>query len=91
MVFWKDSVDFNRIIVKQQDKVDNRGSLSGGTFASSPDRKRAASKKAADDVIREYQNRANADSQANFQGIGQRGGTQVSANYNNRGASAYAR
>ena len=51
MVFWKDSVDFNRIIVKQQDKVDNRGST---TYGSSPDRKRAASKKAADEAISQY-------------------------------------
>jgi hypothetical protein len=49
MVFWKDSIDFNRIIVKQQDRVDNRGSVSN--FTSSPDRKRASSKKIADDAI----------------------------------------
>lgn len=47
MVFWKDSLDFNRIIKKQQDQVDTRGGAGG-----SPDRRRATSyKKAADDAI----------------------------------------
>lgn len=52
MVFWKDSVDFNRIIKKQSDKGETRST----SFGSSPDRKRAASKKAADEAIAQYKN-----------------------------------
>lgn len=66
MVFWKDSVDFNRIIVKQQDRVDNRGSM-GATLGSSPDRKRAVSKKLADEAIQQYKS---SQMQASYQGNG---------------------
>lgn len=52
LVFWKDSLDFNRIIKQQRDQVDPRG---GSSFAGSPDRKRTTySKKAAEEAIAQY-------------------------------------
>ena len=50
LVFWKDSLDFNRIIKKQMDLVDNKGS----SFANvaSPDRTRISTyRKVAEDAI----------------------------------------
>ena len=52
LVFWKDSLDFTRIIKQQRDQVDPRG---GSSFAGSPDRKRSTySKKAAEEAIAQY-------------------------------------
>ena len=52
LVFWKDSLDFNRIIKQQRDQVDPRG---GASFSGSPDRKRTTySKKAAEEAIAQY-------------------------------------
>jgi hypothetical protein len=51
LVFWKDSLDFNRIIKQQQDQVENRNAGSS-SFVGSPDRKRNPSyKRAADEAI----------------------------------------
>ena len=69
LVFWKDSLDFNRIIKQQQDQVENRGGPS--SYSASPDRKRAPSyKKAADEAIAQYkggQNQGYAQSQTSVQ------------------------
>ena len=52
LVFWKDSLDFNRIIKKQMDQVEPKAATA---YAGSPDRKRAATlKKNTDEAITQY-------------------------------------
>lgn len=59
LVFWKDSLDFNRIIKQHQDHVESRGPASQ-SFSASPDRKRNPSyKKAADEAIAQYKGQQN--------------------------------
>ena len=50
LVFWKDSLDFNRIIKKQMDLVENKGSSFNNV--ASPDRTRISTyRKVAEDAI----------------------------------------
>jgi hypothetical protein len=48
LVFWKDSLDFTRIIKQQKDQIEPKG---GFGYGASPDRQRANQyKKTADEV-----------------------------------------
>jgi hypothetical protein len=66
LVFWKDSLDFNRIIRKQMDHVESKGAAGA---SGSPDRMRStAYKKAAEEAISQY--RGNQGSRSAFGSIG---------------------
>lgn len=67
LVFWKDSLDFNRIIRKQMDHVESRAGPAGA--GGSPDRMRnTAYKKAAEEAISQY--RGNQGSRSAFGSVG---------------------
>lgn len=52
LVFWKDSLDFNRIIRKQMDNIEMKPNAPGGF---SPDKNRVTThRKAAEEAIANY-------------------------------------
>ena len=57
LIFWKGSLDFQRIIKHQQDKVEPRGQ-------ASPDRKKQLYKKTADEVAEQVKNKREYEMQA---------------------------
>jgi hypothetical protein len=73
LVFWKDSLDFNRIIRKQQDHVESKSNAPG----FSPDKARASThRKAAEEAINNYR-----------QGMGSRGAFNSGGGFNQTGGS----
>ncbi len=63
LVFWKDSLDFNRIIKKQMDYVETKSNAPGAT--GSPDKTRNTTyRKAAEDAIQQH--RAGQSSRSAF-------------------------
>jgi len=85
LVFWKDSLDFNRIIVKQMDHVESKGNATHSGV--SPDKNRITTyRKAAEDAIQNYRAGQGAASRSAFGSGGGAFGMTGTSNNNVLGA-----